>query len=124
HAAREGMPRTLHEAYGARTPYLGSRPHGRALVKRARFASPLARRARRPRPVPACRSRCGGLLPPSGTASGAGVHVSFPLPFLTDDSEATFKHFAKKVEHLPAEELEHWNADAEIVRVNVGRAVA
>jgi hypothetical protein len=44
-------------------------------------------------------------------------------PFLTEDSEAAFAHFAKKVEHLPAAELEHWNADAEIVRVNIVRAV-
>lgn len=44
-------------------------------------------------------------------------------PFLTEDSEAAYKHFVPVVEPIAAEELEVWNADPEIVRINVGRAV-
>jgi hypothetical protein len=45
------------------------------------------------------------------------------VPFLSEDSEACFKHFSKLVAATPADALEPYNADPEIVRVNVVRAV-
>lgn len=44
-------------------------------------------------------------------------------PFLSESSEVCFKHFSKIVTESPPAELEVWNADAEIVRVNVTRGV-
>lgn len=44
-------------------------------------------------------------------------------PFFSEDSEACFKHFSGLVADIPAGELEVWNADPEIIRVNVGRGV-
>lgn len=46
-----------------------------------------------------------------------------PAPFITTDPAAAFKHFAGLVQSTPVSDLEPWNADAETVRVNVGRAV-
>jgi hypothetical protein len=46
-----------------------------------------------------------------------------PVPFLSEDSEACFKHFAKLVAATPADALDPYNADPEIVRVNLVRAL-
>lgn len=45
------------------------------------------------------------------------------VPFLSEDSEACFKHFSALVAATPADALDAYNADPEIVRVNVVRAV-
>jgi hypothetical protein len=45
------------------------------------------------------------------------------VPFLSEDSEACFKHFSALVAETQADALEAYNADPDIVRVNVGRAV-
>jgi hypothetical protein len=45
-------------------------------------------------------------------------------PFLSDDSEACLRHFSAVVAQIPASDLEVWNADPEIVRVNVDRGVS
>jgi hypothetical protein len=44
-------------------------------------------------------------------------------PFESTDPAAAFDHFAPLVANIPDAELEHWNADADIVRVNARRAV-
>jgi hypothetical protein len=44
-------------------------------------------------------------------------------PFVSEDSEACFHHFSKLVADLSRADLEVWNADPEIVRVNVVRGV-
>ena len=44
-------------------------------------------------------------------------------PFISEDSEACFKHFCTLVASTPADALEPYNADPEIVRVNIVRAV-
>jgi hypothetical protein len=44
-------------------------------------------------------------------------------PFLSEDSEACFKHFAPLVAATPPDALDAYNADPEIVRVNIVRAV-
>jgi hypothetical protein len=44
-------------------------------------------------------------------------------PFDSEDSEACFKHFSALVAATPADALDVYNADPEIVRVNVVRAV-
>ena len=46
-----------------------------------------------------------------------------PIPFETTDAEAALQHFAPLVANIPDEQLDAWNADAEIVRVNARRAV-
>lgn len=43
--------------------------------------------------------------------------------FDTTDPAAAFDHFAPLVTNIPDAELEHWNADPDIVRVNARRAV-
>lgn len=43
--------------------------------------------------------------------------------FETTDPAAAFNHFAPLVANLPENELDVWNADADIVRVNARRAV-
>lgn len=43
--------------------------------------------------------------------------------FETTDPAAAFDHFAPLVANLPENELDAWNADADIVRVNARRAV-
>ena len=45
------------------------------------------------------------------------------VPFLSEDSEACFKHFSALVAATPADALEPYNADPDIVRVNIVRAV-
>ena len=45
------------------------------------------------------------------------------VPFETNDPAAAFAHFVPLVAAIPEAELDVWNADAEIVRVNVRRAV-
>lgn len=44
-------------------------------------------------------------------------------PFESTDPAAAFDYFAPTVSNIPDAELEHWNGDADIVRVNARRAV-
>jgi hypothetical protein len=43
-------------------------------------------------------------------------------PFETTDPAAAFAHFAPLVEHIAETDLDMWNADPEIVRINARRA--
>jgi hypothetical protein len=45
-----------------------------------------------------------------------------PEPFLTDDAESAFNHFAPLVASIPDDSLDIWNADIDLVRVNARRA--
>lgn len=45
------------------------------------------------------------------------------LPFTSESAEACFLHFSKIVSGSPAPETGRWNADAELLRVNVCRGV-
>lgn len=45
------------------------------------------------------------------------------LPFETDDPALAFAHFAPLVVNIPESDLDVWNADADIVRVNARRAI-
>jgi hypothetical protein len=49
--------------------------------------------------------------------------IKAAVPFLSENSEACFKHFSALVAATPADALEAYNADPDIVRVNVVRAV-
>lgn len=44
-------------------------------------------------------------------------------PFVTEDAHAAFLHFLPLVKSIPEGELDAWNADPEIVRINAARGV-
>src|SRR5262249_1153084 len=55
--------------------------------------------------------------------SGTTMAKRSPAPFITDDSAAAFNHFSALIPEFQQETVEICNADPEIVRVNLTRAV-